>query len=823
MNNNYPNERGYNTSPNPAGGPRMPPRPPHPNSNVAGGGYQPQSAYNSPPPPSQQSNFSNQNTYGQPAPRQQHHQQNTAPAFQPQPSRRMRAIKSPNESFALTNRVASSPNEFPPHTRYVLVEHQYVFSIQPDNAVQESCLGFSNLQRKWINVGLNKEIDVAPWDPSNDGPMVYLSSIEIEVSLFVKNNEIRAEFDAKEMARHFTTVFNNQVLAVDQAVVLDFQDTRLILVPKLVQLVSSEALMNGNRGPDGEELPSRDGYRGVLTQQAQIQFVRAQDCNIKLRGAARNKPAVTLIQPDFKFEDMGIGGLDAEFSNMFRRAFASRIFPPSLVEKMGIQHVKGILLYGPPGTGKTLMAREIGKMLNGREPKIVNGPEVLSKFVGQSEENIRKLFIDAENEYKDKAEDSSLHIIIFDELDAICKQRGSKNDNTGVGDSVVNQLLAKMDGVEQLNNILIIGMTNRKDMIDEALLRPGRMEVHMEIGLPDESGRLQILKIHTHKAMENNLLAHDVDMVELAALTKNFTGAEINGLVKSAYSFAFNRHVKVGTLAGTTGDLENMKIMRADFLGALQEVHAAFGSAEEELDSCIANGIIHFSPQIDSILKEGSLRVEQVKHSERTPLVSLLLHGPPGAGKTALAATMAMESQFPFIKLISPETMIGMNEMQKVNAIHRVFQDSYKSLLSVIVMDDIERLLDYTPIGSRFSNTVLQALAVLLKKAPPKGRRLLVLTTTTRRHVLEEMDLMDSFSSELYVENLRTLGEVNTVVKNLKLFPSDDDRRSAMATLAKSGIEDKLSVSIKRLLMTIEKARQDTDLVGRFVSDMSNL
>ena len=107
----------------------MPPRPPHPNPNVAGGGYQPQS-YNSPPPSSQQSNFSNQNTYGQPAPRQQHYQQNAAPAFQPQPSRRMRAIKSPNESFALTNRVASSPNEFPPHTRYVLVEHQYVFSIQ---------------------------------------------------------------------------------------------------------------------------------------------------------------------------------------------------------------------------------------------------------------------------------------------------------------------------------------------------------------------------------------------------------------------------------------------------------------------------------------------------------------------------------------------------------------------------------------------------------------------------------------------------------------------------------------------------------------------
>jgi vesicle-fusing ATPase len=95
---------------------------------------------------------------------------------------------------------------------------------------------------------------------------------------------------------------------------------------------------------------------------------------------------------------LGIGGLNEEFSNIFRRAFVSRIFPPSIVEKMGIQHVKGILLYGPPGTGKTLMARQIGKMLNANEPLIVNGPEILNKFVGQSEENVRKLFAPAEAE-----------------------------------------------------------------------------------------------------------------------------------------------------------------------------------------------------------------------------------------------------------------------------------------------------------------------------------------------------------------------------------------------------------------------------------------
>jgi vesicle-fusing ATPase len=116
----------------------------------------------------------------------------------------------------------------------------------------------------------------------------------------------------------------------------------------------------------------------------------------------------------------------------------------------------GILLFGPPGTGKTLMARQIGKMLNAREPKIVNGPEILNKFVGQSEENIRKLFADAEkevshnalavahNQQKEKGDESGLHIIIFDELDAICKQRGSTNSGTGVGDSVVNQLLSKV-------------------------------------------------------------------------------------------------------------------------------------------------------------------------------------------------------------------------------------------------------------------------------------------------------------------------------------------------------------------------------------------
>ena len=134
-------------------------------------------------------------------------------------------------------------------------------------------------------------------------------------------------------------------------------------------------------------------------------------------------------------------------------------------------------------------------MLNGKEPKVVNGPEVLNKYVGASEENVRKLFEEAEKDQAMNGEASELHVIIFDEIDAICKSRGSARDGSGVHDTVVNQLLTKIDGVDALNNILLIGMTNRKDMLDEALLRPGRLEVHVEIGLPDDKGRLQILKV----------------------------------------------------------------------------------------------------------------------------------------------------------------------------------------------------------------------------------------------------------------------------------------------------------------------------------------
>ena len=287
-----------------------------------------------------------------------------------------------------------------------------------------------------------------------------------------------------------------------------------------------------------------------------------------------------------------------------------------------------------------------------------------------------------------------MHIIILDELDAICKQRGGRSDNTGVGDSVVNQLLANIDGVKELNNVLLIGMTNRLDMIDEALLRPGRFEVHVEVGLPDEAGRLQILKIHTAAMSKNGIMEKDVELAKLAAETKNYSGAELAGLIKSASSFAFSRHMKLGDkLSDANKNVEGIHVTSDDFRNALNEVKPAFGVSEKEIAKCLSNGIIPFSRDVDRILQEGEMLVHQVTASKQIPLVTALLYGPPGSGKTALAAEFARRSRFPYIKVVSAETMVGLSEQAKISAIQKVFQDAYRSKISAIIIDSIERLL----------------------------------------------------------------------------------------------------------------------------------
>ncbi|RMZ87482.1 hypothetical protein DV736_g5290, partial [Chaetothyriales sp. CBS 134916] len=731
---------------------------------------------------------------------------------------RLTPVKSPDNSFTFRNLVAVSSQEFPSNDDIqLIINGQFVVSARATGAIAPGAIGLSSEQRTWMAVALTDTLQVELFDIFAQGSQAYLGSVDIEIGFASKSKTVEAPYDQDELTKEVVKVFQNQVFAPGQRFLMDSRSVPLTLAVKTVQLMDlSEKAASAP--------PSSDpASRGIMTPHTQMNFFKDARTPLNLKASSRRPATNAIIAPDFKFEDMGIGGLDAEFSTIFRRAFASRIFPPGLVEKLGIQHVKGILLYGPPGTGKTLIARQIGKMLNAREPKVINGPEVLNKYVGQSEENIRKLFADAEKEYKQKGDESGLHIIIFDELDAVCKQRGSGSaGGTGVGDSVVNQLLSKLDGVDQLNNILLIGMTNRMDMIDDALLRPGRLEVHMEISLPDEHGRQQILKIHTAKMRANNVMDRDVDLVELARATKNFSGAEIGGLVKSATSFAFNRHVKVGTMAGVSDDVASMKVNRSDFQRALEEVKPAFGVSEAELSNCLHGGIIHFSSYINDVLAEGRLFVEQVRKPDSTPLFSVCLHGPAGSGKTALAAKIAIDSGYPFIKLVSPEDMVGFSEALKINHLTKIFMDAYKSPLSVVVMDSIERIVEWVPIGPRFSNPILQTLVTLLRKQPPKDRRLLILATTTQRTVLQQLDIWNDFNADIPVANVRSYDELAHVMNDTAAFkagPSDIQR--AIAEIKQITGSETVGVGIKKVLLAVETAKQDADMVGRFAGVMA--
>ncbi|XP_033110192.1 vesicle-fusing ATPase-like [Anneissia japonica] len=180
------------------------------------------------------------------------------------------------------------------------------------------------------------------------------------------------------------------------------------------------------------------------------------------------------------------------------------------------------------------------------------------------------------------------------------------------------------------------------------------------------------------------------------------------------------------------------------------------------------------------------------------------LLGAPTNGKTALAATLAMKSEFPFVKICSPEDMVGFSESAKCHTIKKVFEDAYKSQLSCVVIDDIERLLDYVPIGPRFSNIVLQSLLVLLKKQPPKGRKLLIIGTTSRKDVLNDMEMLPAFTKHVHVSNISTGKDVIKVLEHLTGCFKEEE----IAQIAAKIQNKKVWVGIKRLVALVEMARQ---------------
>jgi len=716
--------------------------------------------------------------------------------------RSFKVIKCP-EVHSRTNRVAVNPQDWDiqgsPHIELLTAPGQsFIFSLVGEPKLAPGEIGVSVPQRKWAMLSVGQEVEIRTY--TFDKSRSYISQVTLGIDYFMKKPQQNEEFNTDAMLEDFQNQFGHLSLTHGQMLAFAFKDRILQAFVKDIQCTDLQSIKSGSA------VKPFSSSAGIFLPNSSVVFEKMEGAMFRLTGKSKGKvERQSIINPDWDFTKMGIGGLGTEFNAIFRRAFASRVFPPEIMEDLGCKHVKGILLYGPPGTGKTLMARQIGKMLNAREPKIVNGPEILDKYVGESEANIRKLFQEAEDDEKKLGVNSGLHIIIFDEIDAICKTRGSVAGNTGVNDTVVNQLLSKIDGVDQLNNILVIGMTNRKDMIDEALLRPGRLEVQVEIGLPKENGRLEILNIHTGTMRKNDKLAADVDLAELAGITKNFSGAEIEGLVRAAQSCALNRLVKASNKVEVDSEAaEKLSVSRADFMHALEnDVKPAFGSSQDTLDMMCSRGVIEWGPEVTGLMDDARLLVQQAADDAGSPLVSLLIEGAPNSGKTAIAATLAKNSGFPFIKICSPEDMVGFTESAKCVKVKKIFDDAYRSSMSCVLVDNIERLLDYGPIGPRYSNITLQALLVLLKKLPPPGKRLLIIATTSRKEVLDQMEMLTAFTDVLHLPNLHTGDQLMKVIHQSRILDQE-----GMNRIGHQLRERRSNVGVKKLLDLLDMIKQ---------------
>lgn len=242
---------------------------------------------------------------------------------------------------------------------------------------------------------------------------------------------------------------------------------------------------------------------------------------------------------------------------------------PEVFEAMDMPAAKGVLLYGPPGTGKTLLAKAIASESNSNFIS-VKGPELLNKYVGESEKGVRDIF--------GKARENAPTVIFFDEIDSIAGERGQRMGDSGVGERVVSQLLTELDGVEELDDVVIIAATNRPDLIDSALLRPGRLDRHIHVPVPDEEARREILKVHTKRKP----LAEDVDLDQLALDTEGYVGADIEAVAREAAMIATREFIDSVGPEEIEGSVGNVRITMEHFEEALAEISPSVTSDVRE-------------------------------------------------------------------------------------------------------------------------------------------------------------------------------------------------------------------------------------------------
>src|SRR3989339_383758 len=448
--------------------------------------------------------------------------------------------------------------------------------------------------------------------------------------------------------------------------------------------------LNNLFGGDISEVFNQMGFGGIPGGLTQVRFVIAsttpsKPCIITENTEIILSPKALEVSeesiPQITYED--IGGLTDEVKKV-REMVELPLKRPEIFMRLGIEPPKGVLLYGPPGTGKTLLAKAVA---NESEAHFIllNGPEIMSKFYGESEKKIRSIF--------EEAEKNAPAIIFIDEIDSLAPKREEAGGE--VERRVVSQLLTMMDGLQARGKVVVIGATNRPNAIDPALRRPGRFDREVEISVPDKAGRMQILQIHTR----NMPLTKSVKLDELARKTHGFVGADINSLAKEAAMIVIRKNLDKLKLEEdkeiSQEILDQLKISGKDFEEALRVVRP---SAMREVLVETPNTKWADIGGVDEVKRDLREAVEwPLKFPDAfsrmgiTPPKGVLLYGPPGTGKTLLAKAVANESEANFIQIKGP-SLLSMWVGKSEEGVRKIFERARQVAPCIIFFDEIDSL-----------------------------------------------------------------------------------------------------------------------------------
>ncbi|MEK6913665.1 MAG: CDC48 family AAA ATPase [Nanoarchaeota archaeon] len=469
------------------------------------------------------------------------------------------------------------------------------------------------------------------------------------------------------------------------------------------------------------------------------------------------------------YED--IGGLTGEIKKI-RELVEVPLKHPEIFERLGIQPPKGVLLHGPPGTGKTLLVKAVANETNANFI-LLNGPEIMSKFYGESEKKIRDIF--------EEAEKNSPAIIFIDEIDSIAPKREEVQGE--VERRVVSQLLTMMDGLKSRGKVIVIGATNRPNSIDEALRRPGRFDRELEISVPNKEGRLQVLKIHTR----NMPMDKKVNLDELAGITHGFVGADLESLTKEAAIAVLRRLLPQMNLDKDEKIpqeiLEKLIVSHSDFIDALKTVRP---SAMREILVETPNVEWESVGGVDSVKQELREAVEwPMEHADSFERMGIkaskgvLLYGPPGTGKTLLAKAVAKETEANFIQIKGPSLLSKwVNESHK--GIQKIFERARQVSPCIIFIDEIDAIAVRRSGENNSSREDAKVLNQLLAEMDGLEdlKSVIVLGATNRPDMLDTALLRPGrFDKILLVNAPDEAGRFNILKIHVKKMPLGDGKK----------------------------------------------